>query len=362
MRIGIDTFTLTRDRPGTKRYLSGLLNAISGLEVILLKPPKSLPSKNIITKICNAFIELFWSQIIIPFYVIFRKIDVLHSTSGYFSVLAPCPQILSIMDVNYMVYPQHFDYWWREYSKMLLKISAFLNSGIIITISDYSKEMIVKYFNISSKRIIVISPGISANIKSYNFTEKCKSLQPFILFVGALEPHKNIPFLIESFSQLINKYGMTDIHLLIVGKYSRGTRDILSKIDQLNVNKYTSLFGSVSENELEEIYLNASLFVFPSLVEGFGFPTLEAMIRGIPVVASDIPCNREVLGDSAIYFNPTDVSSLCEAIISVLNNDVLVKEMVSRGKKKAQIYSWERCAAMTVSVYRKVFELSLIHV
>jgi glycosyltransferase involved in cell wall biosynthesis len=276
--------------------------------------------------------------------------------SGEFSLLVPFPQVLSVMDVNYMIYPDKWDWLWRLYSRLSLKMASVFKVGRLITISEYSKYNLIKYFKFPPDKISVIYPGISSPKDNGKVKE---GLGTYVLYVGAIEPHKNLALLVRAFSQLLSNSKFMELNLVILGKHSRGVKQLKYLVNQLMIKQKVIFTGVVDDDGLGEYYRNASLFVFPSLIEGFGFPPLEAMIRGIPVVASDIPCHREVLGDSVVYFDPFDVSSLKDAITSVLSNASLRQSLILRGIERAKEYTWERCAKMTAEVYRQLARESL---
>ena len=152
--------------------------------------------------------------------------------------------------------------------------------------------------------------------------------KPYILYVGNDYPHKNLERLKLAFDKLNKEYNL-DYQLVLITKF-------------------------VSEEELDKLYKNASLYVFPSLSEGFGLPPLEAMARGLPVVSSNATCLPEILGDAAIYFNPLDVGGMAEVIKKTLSSDRVRKALIQKGFKQIKKYSWQKMAEKTLDVYKRV--------
>lgn len=356
LRIGLEIRTLKRERPGTNRYVNGLLLHLSNIdsskfEFVPIFGPSIFTSRNIITKIMNAIIDVVWLNVMLPILCVIKKIKMLHMLSGEYSILLGLPQIVSIMDVNFMVFPNKWDALWSLYIRLNLKMAFALNVEHLITISEYSKINLIKYFGYSKNKIKVVYPGIT----KLNSKEIKKEINyPYILYVGAIEPHKNIMLLVKAFSILCVNPKYECLRLVIIGRESRGTKELKEFVGRLAIKEKVIFTGAVDDICLDKYYSGASLFAFPSLIEGFGFPSLEAMIRGIPVVASDIPCHREILGNGAIYFDPMDSNSLSNAMNSILSNDHLRNKMVIMGIDKASEYSWVKCAEETIGIYRQI--------
>ena len=150
---------------------------------------------------------------------------------------------------------------------------------------------------------------------------------PYILYVGNDYPHKNLKRLKLAFGKLVKEYDV-NYELILITKF-------------------------IGEEELDNLYRNASLFVFPSLSEGFGLPPLEAMARGVPVVSSNATCLLEILGDAALYFNPLDIEDMAEKIRKTLSDDRVKKALIQKGFEQIKKYSWEKMAEETLNLYKK---------
>jgi len=175
----------------------------------------------------------------------------------------------------------------------------------------------------------------------------------FIFYVGSVTPYKNVRRLIEAFELL--KINHPDLNLLIVGKKNRFHEELHQIVDSRGVPD-VHFTGFVPDPQLAWLYENAECYVFPSLSEGFGLPGLEAMQYGCPVASSNATCLPEVYGPAAHYFDPLDIEDMNRAIDDVLTNSSLRKKLVISGRKQLDKYSWERMAAQTLQVYKKLLD------
>jgi len=242
--------------------------------------------------------------------------------------------------------------------KFRYSISGIKNADKIIADSYNTKQDIISYFKIPDEKIKVIylaadkifqplDKVIISKIKQkYNFDF------PLILYVGTLEPRKNIPTLIKAFCKL-KKEGLPHI-LLVTGKKDGKYKKIFEMVKRLNLQKDTIFTGYVPEEDLPAIYNAADLFVYPSLYEGFGLPPLEAMACGTPVITSNTSSFPEVVGDAGIMVKPHDVDELAKVMYEVLTNDGLREDMIKKGLKQAKKFSWKKCAKETLEVYQEV--------
>lgn len=158
--------------------------------------------------------------------------------------------------------------------------------------------------------------------------------KPYLLYVGNAYPHKNLEILIRA----------TPIKLILVGK-----QDYFYK--RLPHTEHTVFFGEATEEELQNLYKNATALVFPSLMEGFGLPGLEAMAQGTPVVCSDIPVFHEIYGDAVLYFNPKNSRDITSKLQTIISDQKLAKSLIDKGKLQVRKYSWKEMAKKTLRVY-----------
>jgi glycosyltransferase involved in cell wall biosynthesis len=179
--------------------------------------------------------------------------------------------------------------------------------------------------------------------------------QRFILFVGTIEPRKNVARLIEAFADL--RSAISDLRLVIGGAKGWFYEDVFARVEELGLEDEVLFPGYLPASELPLWYNAAELFVYPSLYEGFGLPPLEAMACGTPVVTANTSSLPEVVGDAGLAVDPLDIEGLAEAMKQVLGDDSLQQEMKVRGLRRARGFSWAKTAQETVQVYRQVMEL-----
>jgi glycosyltransferase involved in cell wall biosynthesis len=222
--------------------------------------------------------------------------------------------------------------------------SNFPSEHHLITISNTTKLDLLKLFpNLQSENISVIYPGIDSNQFSVSHRLfACKSsflnCRPYALVVGTIEPRKNIAFAINSFLEYKRCNPASSLQLVVIGGSGWGNSII---DDHFNIQNGIHFLGYVSDIELSKIYSRATMFLFPSLYEGFGFPPLEAMSHGVPVLSSSAPCMPEILNDSCLYFDPRDENSLVSRIQELYDNPHLRHALSRNGRSFCLKYNWE---------------------
>jgi len=229
----------------------------------------------------------------------------------------------------------------------------------IITGSAFIKKEILQHFDIDEDRVIVIPYGLDMRIRDTAGIEDTKGVMEkyrisgkYILAVGNIHPRKNLVRLIEAFKILKSTAGIPH-QMVLIGKSFWQQASVLAKqVHAVDLSNEVVLTGYVPNNELRLLYRRASLFIYPSLYEGFGFPILEAMVHGVPVVASDNTSAPEVGGDAAMYFNPFDVEDMAETMRRVLDDEGLRKWMIQAGIQRAGRFDWKRTAEETLKVYQ----------
>jgi glycosyltransferase involved in cell wall biosynthesis len=233
------------------------------------------------------------------------------------------------------------------------------NADRLIAISESTRQDVIRLLSVASSKIVSTQLAASSNycllppfevesvVKRYNLIQG-----KYIYFVGALEPRKNIPLLIEAYAKLGKQF--SDVPLIIAGKKGWMYHEIFKRVAALNLQDRVRFLGYVPEQDLIALYNGARVFVYPSYYEGFGFPVLEAMQCGTPVITTNVSSMPEVAGDAALLVPPNDVEALSIALQRVLTDDVLAKNLSQRGLARAVNFSWQRCAKETLQVYESV--------
>lgn len=288
----------------------------------------------------------FWTQARLPLdlYLGSPRPNVFFSPSHYAPRFSPVPTAISVMDLSYIHYPELFK---KKDLYQLTNWTAYSvrRAAKIFTISLASKNDIIKEYNLKPDRIVVTYPGIkpmSGNLKM--------NKENYILFVGTLQPRKNIVRLIEAFSKLKNK----DIKLFVVGKKGWLYEDILEAPRKYNVKERVKFMDFVKDAEMPSLYKNAVCFVLPSLYEGFGLPVLEAMKYGCPVVLSNVSSLPEAGGDAALYVDPENANDIAQKLEKVISDPKLRSEMAKKGYEQVKKFSWEKTARETLKVLEEI--------
>lgn len=309
-----------------------------------------------------------WTQIGLPVYLFthFPRLDVFFTPSHYAPRFSPVPTVIAIMDVAYLRFPELFAqkdlYQLREWTKYSAR-----KAKKIFTISESSKHDILKYYHVPEERVIVTYPGIKKELKSMNMNkeadikklkEKFGISENYILFVGTLQPRKNVTRLIEAFAKVrrqgIGGKNNSNLQLVLVGKKGWLYEDILAAPEKFGITDSVKFLDFVSDNDLPALYNHALCYVLPSLYEGFGLPVLEAMKFGCPVITSNISSLPEAGGDAAVYVDPENVDDISEKIQKVIGDEKLRKQMIDKGYKQIKKFSWEKSAKETIEVLEEV--------
>jgi len=266
------------------------------------------------------------------------------------------PIVLTVHDLTPILFPEaHPTKSGLLWGKAFRSCAKFVSHWIAV--SENTKNDLTSVLNVNPDNITVVPEAADERFKPITDKEEIKryvfehyGLQtPFILYVGTLEPRKNIPSLLKAFS-ILRERGYPHKLVLIGGKGWK-YEEIFSTIDELKLENQIAIPGYVQDQDMVYFYNLADLFVYPSLYEGFGLPPLEAMSCGAPVITSSKSSLPEVVGDAALLVDPLDVDALAVAIESVLANKELRTELSERGLKRAKFFSWEKTAEQTWSIY-----------
>jgi glycosyltransferase involved in cell wall biosynthesis len=284
--------------------------------------------------------------------------DVFHATEHLLPRLKATHTVLTIHDLIFLLFPEYH----LPLNKWFLNrfVPIFVRrADAIIAISKCTKGDLIRYYSVPSEKIKVIYEGVDARFQPVTEPDALARVRAiyglperFILYVGTIEPRKNLSTLLEAY-RLLREEGL-EHRLIIVGRKGWLYRDFFQRLRRLGLEGEVIFPGFVSDEDLPALYSAADLFVFPSLYEGFGLPPLEAMACGTPVIASNSSSLPEVIGDAGIMVDPLDVGGLLRAIELVLRDERMRRGMRARGLKQAAKFSWERAAAMTMEVYQSV--------
>ena len=339
---------LTQKITGVQRYSFELIKVLSNndkIDIIVLVPKNSILKENYdfdfsIKKI-GYNIGHAWEQFDLPLYL-YKKNNPLFISFTNTSPIFYRNKISTIHDLSVYENNDWFSFQFRILYKILLPLIIYTSKNIL-TVSQFSKNEIIKKFKIDNEKIHVAYNGISFSRKKVEQFKKVKSKANYILYVGSISERKNLNSLLEAFNRLHN----TELLLKIVG-----CSFIHIKSKKIKYNKNVEFLKNVSNDELVELYSNAKLLVFPSFYEGFGIPPLEAMFCECPVIASNIPVIKELYGDSVLYINPFNIDSIKDKIELLLIDDKLRRKIIEKSLKKIKKFSWIKSGAKVLDVIK----------
>lgn len=318
-------------------------------------------------------------QILFPYYIWKEHLDLIHFPHFNVPIFTPVKFIVTVHDLILTHFPtvrattlSPLKYKLKSIAYHLVILNAVFRARKIITVSNFTKDDLIKQFKIKEDKIVVTYEGVAnlskgrdslfvAKLDNQETLEQYHIPQNYLLYVGNAYPHKNLNFLLNIFSLLRKE--RADLSLVLVGKSDYFYSELKNEARRLNLwqpnnlNNPVIFPGYVPDAQLEILFNEARLYIFPSLYEGFGLPPLEAMARSCPVLCSNRSSLPEVLGDAALYFNPEDENDVLEKIDLILNNENVRKELIAKGINQAKKYIWWECANETLTVYKKVLRI-----
>ncbi len=293
-----------------------------------------------------------------------RKPDLVHFTNFNYPIAYQGKFVITIHDLT-LLHFRNLRNSLASQAYYLLKEQVMRNvvlgrgmkkAQAILVPSEYVKEDVATTFKIRRTKIKVTHEAADTDFASPRINLASIGInKPYLLYVGNAYPHKNLERLLMAFGKLITKY-LLDYQLVIAGKKDSFHQALQASVTEFKLQDRVIFPGYVSDQELAGLYKNASLYVFPSLSEGFGLPPLEAMAHSLPVVSSNATCMPEILGDAAMYFNPKDIEEMSQTMLAVLTDKELASSLIKKGSKQVKKYSWRKTAQETLNVYQKALK------
>jgi glycosyltransferase involved in cell wall biosynthesis len=301
--------------------------------------------------------RILWEQLALPAAARRVKADVLHATAFVAPIVRPAPTVITIYDLSFALLPQFFRGFNQTYLRLGTRLSA-RGAQRVLTISDHTRRDVHRLYNVPLDRIDVAYPGVDETLQPSppdrvaDF-QRAKDLpEKFLLFLGTLEPRKNLITLVRAFTQL--KQTCPEAVLILAGGVGWLADDLFAAIDASGVKDSILLPGYVAAEDKALWYAAASAFVYPSIYEGFGLPPLEAMACGTPVIVSNAAALPEVVADAGLLIAPEDVNSWAAALVRVWNDAPYRAELADRGRRQAARFTWRETARQTLNAYRLV--------
>lgn len=379
MRIGIDARVILRSHAGVSRYVSNLIRNLAlidrqnryllffDLEGFAAVGQDNFRQRVIRISPClgkgslrQKIESVLWVNFLLPYALLKEKVEVLHSPNSVSPLLTRpgCKTVITVNDMLPFVFPQLHPGTYSNFIRMSLP-PAMAKADKIITYSQAVKKDIQNICHIPEEKIEVIYLGLEPRHKIITDLDrieavKCKYGLPdrFVLFIGTLEPRKNVTRLIIAFSK--SKEIRATHKLVLAGQEGWLSESIFETVRNSGLAGDVIFTGYIQEDDLPSLYNAADLFVFPTLYEGFGLPLLEAMACGIPIVASNTSSIPEIVGDAALLVDPYSVEDIARGMERALLDSNLRAMLVQKGLERVKQFSWQTTSEKTLKVYQQV--------
>ncbi len=370
MRVAINAMSVRANYGGIGIYTKNLIEALAHIDkknhyLLLLNVENyhdfRIPRENFENLIVWAPFRKYyiWEQFCLPFILKKRKIDLIHGPRAVLPLLCRIKSVVTIHDLAFLFRPDFMPFNPIRYWDIFVKRSV-LKADHVIAVSENTKRDLVRSLSVPASKITVTYEGCNGNFKLISesrtlarISQKYGLPRRFILYVGTIEPRKNLNVLLFALEMLKRKHGIS-AKLVMVGKKGWFYSDFFNTIYKLKLQDDITLLGYVQAEDLPYIYNLADVFVYPSKYEGFGLPLLEAMACGVPVISSNTSSIPEILGDAGSLFSPDDPGQLSESILEILGNEALRAKMVLGGFRRAQLFSWQETAQRTLNIYESI--------
>ena len=379
MNIAINGYFLSRPFTGFGNYTVGLLGGLAKIdranryfvfvpEKVSYRPTNKrikiivLPEKRWLMASAAKFL---WEQHQLPKACAKAGIELIHQFYPATAKFCRIPQIVSIHDATPWHFSEHnYSKKIRSYREFTRKTSA--RAAHVVTVSSFAAQDITKIFSIAPNKITVIYNGIDqafrhkvSAVTAANVLAKYRIKKPYIFYLGGYEVHKNVRRMFFAYAKVVSEING---NLILAGGVFSKTRPLVYKdwyelpklIENYKLQNRIQLIGPVQPEDLPALYQSASLFISPSIAEGFNIPVVEAFASRVPVVCSNTAGTKEIAQEAAYLFDPTSQVSIERAMLKVLNDSELRRKLVEAGWHRQQQFSWEKAARELLAVYRSV--------
>ncbi len=377
MRVGIEASVLAKERSGVGQYVHHLVTGLGHVDQkneyllhVLSRGHEfpqlpAYPFANIRFKHLCGSSKIF--QLMTGFgrwglprrYLPFDSVDVFHWSNFLLLRGVPGKQVITIYDLSFLVYPSYHP-WIRVKGLTAGIARSASRADAIIAISEHTKRDLITRLQIPEEKIRVVPCAAASHFRPLDAASRSSILSRYglpetgyLLYAGNIEPRKNLVRLLRAYS-LLKQDGERPLPFFLCGGVGWKNTEIHRCVEQLSLQRDVQFLGYVPDEHLPALMNGATVFLYPSLYEGFGLPPLEAMACGTPVVTSNVSSLPEVVGDAGVMVDPTDVEGLMKAIGRIVVDEELRRDLQRRGLERAKLFSWEATARKTVQVYEEV--------
>lgn len=367
MRIAFDGSTLRPGRTGVGYYSEHLLHhladAADGDEVVVVSnrpihTTRPLPPHVRVDAARWPLPRMVWMQTTAARTLERLGADVAHFTNGMLPIGSSVPGVVTIHDISLTLYPQYHPLRRVLLNRPLVNIAS-RRAAAVITVSEAARRDIVRLYGLTPSRVHVVHEAAAPSFKPVTDRDELERVRRahglpdrFVLYVGTIEPRKNLPTLLEAFARR-SRAGDLPHRLVCVGPYGWLSGGLQQHLERLRIAHAVQFAGYVPFDDLPAIYSLADMFVFPSVYEGFGLPVVEAMACGTPVITGPVAALTEVGGDALERIEALDADLLGEAMVALARSTERREALRERGLRRAGTFSWQRAARETLAVYRE---------
>lgn len=380
-RIGINAQKISTAQSyraaGTSRYVFNLLRELREMEtperfVAYLgaseTPPSLSPTDRFAVRTSpwptdSATLRILWEQLRLPHLLRHDEVTLFHGAVNALPLSWRGPSVVTILDLSFLRLPEAFGRANRTYLRSMVRLAS-RRADRVITISEATRKDVIRLLGTPPERVVAVHCGVDVRFTPTEdsravalLRERYNLPQEFVLYLGTIEPRKNLVRLIDAYTRLRER-GVTDWPLVLAGGRGWGDEAILGRAARSGASESIRFVGFVPEEEIPLWYNAAALFVYPSEYEGFGLPVLEALACGTPSVASNSSSLPEVAGNAAVLVDPTDVEAIADGMQRVIEDPALRSHLATEGPLRARSFSWARMAEQTLGVYRSVLASS----
>ena len=375
MRVGLDGYPLAEPRTGVGHYTLELARALAlaspADEFELVSPAAFDPTvvdeisrenlANLLTtrpKVSS--VRGHWWAIGLPLYARRARFDLFHGTNFDVPLWNNRRSVVTIHDLSNLLHPDQHRKRSVRRARVRLPLAVRL-AKMIITPTESVKREVCDHFAVKPSKVAAIPLAARRNFQplvpaqTIEVRRRLGIEDDFLLFVGTLEPRKNLLTLLKALAQILSQTSLRP-QLVIAGGEGWLMDETFSFINKSGIGDQLRLTGYLGDQDLCALYSSCRIFIYPSLYEGFGLPPLEAMACGAPVIAGRIPALKEILGDAARLVEPADVAALTKSIIELWEDEQRRLRLAAMGKQRVERFSWEKTARLTLDVYREVLK------
>lgn len=301
-------------------------------------------------------VRIAWEQTAGVSVAVRERLDVVHAPVNVTPLVTGVPRVVTIHDLAFHLYPEQYPGAKQRYLRLMTRLSV-QRAARVIAISESTRQDILRLYDCAPERVVVVPNGVSDAYQPLPadavaaFRQAQGLPEHFILFLGTLQPRKNLDALLRAYARVADTVGWP---LVVVGADGWDFQPVYRTAQELGIAEQVRFAGFAPQETLPLWYNAASMLVYPSLYEGFGLPLLESMACGTPVIAANTSSLPEVVGQAGLLIAPRDIEGLARAIQTLARDGGLRQELAERGLRRAAGYSWRATAQQTLEVYRDV--------